>query len=354
MRVELDFNKELLIRLFFFAAFAVIVHQIFLLSRPFMPGLLGAAVFAIALNPLHVRVRHWIPTRTLSALVMTLLALLLAILPLIWLSSTLIQESDRLVPSAQAFIEEWRLGNMTIQGYMPPAAMAAYHKIAELFGVLHMDLRNMILENVQDLGVLLTSWSARLARNAFLALFNFIVMAIAMFFIFRDGERVWRWLVGLIPMQPRHKEALAERAYETFRAVMIGVFVTAAAQGLTAMFGYWVAGVRLPVLLGMATSMSALLGASFLVTLPVALSVIAQNRFWGIALLIWGVGVVGIMDNFLKPLLIGSRARMPLVLIFFSIIGGLKLYGFLGIILGPVLLAAFFTFVKIYREEYIH
>src|SRR5262249_10423878 len=118
------------------------------------------------------------------------------------------------------------------------------------------------------------------------------------------------------------------------------------------MIGFMIAGVRLPVLLGLATSLGSMLGASIIVTLPVAFTVMRESTGWGIFLLIWAIGVVGIIDNFLKPILIGSRARMALILIFFSIVGGVKLYGFLGFILGPVLVASFLSFVKIYREEY--
>ena len=103
-----------------------------------------------------------------------------------------------------------------------------------------------------------------------------------------------------------------------------------------ALIGFLIAGVRLPVVLGIATSVASMLGASFLVTLPVAFSVMRESPGWGIFLLIWALGVIGIIDNFLKPILIGSRARMPFILIFFSIVGGIKLYGFLGFILGPV------------------
>ena len=67
---------------------------------------------------------------------------------------------------------------------------------------------------------------------------------------------------------------------------------------------------------------------------------------------VWAIGVVGVIDNFLKPILIGSRARMPFILIFFSIVGDVELYGFLGFFLGPMLVASFLSFVKIYSEEY--
>ena len=95
-----------------------------------------------------------------------------------------------------------------------------------------------------------------------------------------------------------------------------------------------------------------MLGSSIFVTLPVAFTVWRESTAMGIFLLVWALVVVGIIDNFLKPILIGSRAKMPFILIFFSIVGGVKLYGFLGFILGPMLVASFLSFVKIYREEY--
>src|SRR5262245_61867176 len=99
MRVEFNMNRELLIRLFFFAAFALIVHQLVLLARPFLPGLLAAAMLAIALNPLSQQVRKYIRQPGWAALIMSLGSFLLAVLPLIWLGQTLLHESERLVPT---------------------------------------------------------------------------------------------------------------------------------------------------------------------------------------------------------------------------------------------------------------
>ena len=161
-----------------------------------------------------------------------------------------------------------------------------------------------------------------------------------------------QWALSLVPMQASHKRTVSQRVYETFRAVVVGSFLTSAAQGVAAMIGFLIAGVRLPVVLGIGTSMASMLGASFLVTLPVAFAVMRASTGWGIFLLVWAFGVVGVLDNLLKPILIGSRARMPFILIFFSIVGGIKLYGFLGFILGPMLVASFLSFVKIYQEEY--
>ena len=198
----------------------------------------------------------------------------------------------------------------------------------------------------------MTAWASEALKHIVVTLLNALILSVVLFFVFRDGEDLLHWALSLIPMQASHKQIVSRRVYETFRAVVIGSFLNAAAQGAAALVGFLIAGVRLPVVLAIGTSVASMLGSSMLVTLPVAFSVMHQSTGWGIFLLVWAIGVVGVMDNFLKPFLIGSRAHMPFILIFFSIVGGIKLYGFLGFILGPVLVASFLSFVKIYREEY--
>src|SRR5262245_36086547 len=104
MSPVLAMDRESLIRLFFFAAFAVIVYQLFLLSEPFLPGLLFAAVLAVMLNPLKLRLRRKIKSPSGAAALLTLGAVLVTIVPLIGLSITILHESRRLLPTAQAFL----------------------------------------------------------------------------------------------------------------------------------------------------------------------------------------------------------------------------------------------------------
>jgi len=217
---------------------------------------------------------------------------------------------------------------------------------------VHVDLRQVLLENAHTLGIRATAWATQVLKNIVVTLLNVLILCLALFFAFRDGERFLQWALSLVPMQARHKQTIAARVYETFRAVVVGSILTATAQGAAALVGYLNAGVHLPVVLGIGTAMASMLGFSILVTLPVALSVLRVSTAWGIFLLVWAFGVVGVLDNVLKPFLIGSRARMPFVLIFFSIVGGIKYYGLLGFILGPMLVASFLSFVKIYSEEY--
>ena len=349
----LPFDRERFVRFFFFAAFAWVAYQLFVLSRPFLPGLLAAVMLAMAFSPLRDWVHKKMRSRTLAALVMSAGALVMVVLPLIAICQVIIQEAGKLLPTVQELLEDVQKHDLVaFKERIPVPLQAVFYSASTFLRTVNIGLKSMVLDNATKIGALISSGGLFLARHALFALFNAIVMMIVLFFMFRDGDRYAKWFLNAIPMRLEHKQALVARVYETFRAITIGVFATAAAQGLTATIGFWIAGVRLPLMLGIGTGLASLIGASFLVTVPVGLTMLANNVPWGLFLLAWGMGLVGLMDNFLKPILIGSRARMPFVLIFFSILGGLKLYGLMGLFLGPILVATFLTFLKIYQEEY--
>jgi predicted PurR-regulated permease PerM len=353
MPQPIAFNRQRLVQAFFFVTFGFLLYQLFHLARPFLPGMLGAGMLALAFSPLYSWTKKTVRNSNLAALLMTIVVTLLAVLPLVITGFVLVQEADKLIPTIQNYLGALKEGDLqAVAGHLPPAFQTPMERVLSHMKESGINLEPMIMNQIQSLGHSLISLGRFSARKFIFGIMNALVLLVSLFFAFRDGESLFEWVLSLLPMEEAHKRAIARRAYETFRAVAIGVSVTAAAQGFLAMIGFLIAGVKLPVLLGLATVISSFLGASWLVTLPVALFVLSHNTFWGVFLLFWGLVMVGLLDNLLKPILIGSRARMSFFLILFSIIGGVKAYGFLGFILGPVLVASLLTFIKIYREEY--
>ncbi len=353
MPPKFTFNRELISRVFFFSVFAFLIYQVFLLAKPFLTPILIAAMVAITVYPWHSKVRRWVKNPPLAALIMTVASIIICVVPFTGLAWFVVQEAHNLIPIAQRTLMEIQSGDFSrLVEHLPAPLANAFISLSAYLGDLAIDIRPIVLETVQSIGVKITYFGSLLARNALFTFFKLLIFVISLFFAFLDGEIFLKWFLGLVPMEPMHKQQVAKRAYDTFRAVTSGVFLTAAAQGITAMIGFLIAGVNLPVLLGFAVGVVSLLGASFTVTLPVAIFMFKDSLGWGIFLLIWGAVVVGWLDNFLKPVLIGSRARIPFVLVFFSILGGLKMYGLLGLILGPILIASLMTFIKIYRDTY--
>ncbi len=350
---ELTFNRQKIIRVFFFAAFALILYQLFQLARPFLTALLLAAMLAMGFFPVYLKLKRFFKNPSLVAFLLTLCVFLAAVIPIVGTAWFVFREADRIIPTVQTVLANVQSLEMeTVRNKIPGILQPALNPVIHFFETMDIKPQDKILQYAGFIGSKITSLGAFAARHAFFALINGIVLLVSLFFSFRDGEALYHWALSLIPMDMEHKKAIARRAYETFMAVVMGGILTALAQGFVAMIGFLIAGVKLPVLLGIATVMCSFLGASFLVTIPVAISMFQEGTGWGIFLLIWGVGVVGVLDNIMKPILIGSRARMPFVLIFLSIIGGINAYGLLGVILGPVVLASFLTFVSIYRKGY--
>jgi predicted PurR-regulated permease PerM len=346
-------NRENLIRIFFFIAFAFFLAQAFLIARPFLPSVLVASVLALMFHPVHRWLRQYIKQPGLVALIMTVGIVLTCVLPFVVILWTLIHESSGLLPTAQNVLSQISQGNLALYADRVPASVLPYYeRLSNFLNGVHFDLRGFILDNARGVAMRVSALGAFAARNAFVMIFKFMIMVLSLFFMVRDGEKLLAWIINVIPMERSHKHAVTKTAYETFWAVTIGVFLTAAAQGLTAMVGFMLAGIRMPVLLGMFTGVVSLLGVSSIVCIPVALFVLMENTAKGLFLLFWGAVLVGWLDNILKPIFIGSRARMPFVLVFFSILGGVKMYGPVGLILGPVVVACVLTFIRIYRETY--
>ena len=194
-----------------------------------------------------------------------------------------------------------------------------------------------------------------LLKNAFLLVTDFFLMLFALFFLFKDGKQWLASLQEVIPLEASHKQRIVDRVDQTIRAVVKGIGVTAIVQGLVAGLAYGALGVPFPVVLTAVTVILAPLpfGGTALVWGPVVLYFLMAGPLWkGLVMLGWGVGVVSMIDQFLRPWLIGQAVQIPVFFLVFSVLGGLALYGIIGLFVGPVLVSLLMTTIQIYREEY--
>jgi predicted PurR-regulated permease PerM len=194
-----------------------------------------------------------------------------------------------------------------------------------------------------------------LLKNAFLLVTDFFLMLFALFFLFKDGKQWLASLQEVIPLEASHKQRIVDRMDQTIRAVVKGVGLTAIVQGLVAGLAYGALGVPFPVVLTAVTVILAPLpfGGTALVWGPIVLYFLMAGPVWkALVMLGWGIGVVVMIDQFLRPWLIGQAAQIPVLLLVFSVLGGLALYGIIGLFAGPVLVSLLMTTIQIYREEY--
>jgi predicted PurR-regulated permease PerM len=339
----------------FIALLLFLLYQIVIIFRPFLIPILWATIIARLGFPLNVRLTRLLRGhKAVSAGLLTLLILIIAVIPIVYLTFVLIQETG----AAYIAFSEWvRTGGVNrVTQYLSQLPMIG-GKAQEFVGrlVAGGNLEGSLLEGGKTVSMFLLAHAADVAKNAFEFTIAFLVMIFTLFFFFKDGERLYRGLYRLIPLAETHKEKFFSRLDQTMAAVVQGTILTAIAQAICAGAAYWVLGVPFPMVLTALSALTSLLpyGGTALVWVPVAGYLLWTGSIWkAVAMLIWGILVVGLADNFLKPLLIGHGAQLPTLFLFFSILGGLAAYGFIGLLLGPLLLAFLITAIEIYREEY--
>ncbi len=345
-----------LVTVFFFALLLVLLYFAYLIISPFLSAISWAAIWAIVVYPAHARLARLLRGRAaLSAVIFTLLILFLVLAPALRLAGFLAEEAIAFSRLARSFIEqegikEWQ-GNPWVMELVRLWDMASAH--LESFNV---DLKKVTLEGIQKVSGILVAQASAMVQNVFTLPLHVIIWLFTFFFFLKDGKELCEKIRSLLPMSEASQASLFDRVVDAVFAVVHGSIITAMVQGLLAGVGYWALGVPFALLLGVATSFTALfpIGGATLVWLPACGYLFLQGAYMkGVILLIWGIGIVSGIDNVLKPLLIGNRLRLPVLFLFFSILGGLGAFGILGLILGPVIFALLAALLDLYVKEYM-
>ena len=350
-------KREHLFAAFFFAVFLFLIYQLYLCFAPFAASLVLAAVVVLTFYPLTERVVKALRgSRTMGALAMSLGVTALVLVPTILLLSLLVSEATETYERLQQVIQE---GGQTPLQASEHWLAAAWRSLAERFPALaRVDISDIWLQASKRISQWVATEAAALAQNLLSSALSAAMMLVALFFFFRDGDRIAALIRELIPMAPGQKDRILKRVYDTVSAVVQSTFMIAAIQGVVAGLGYFVIGrLGTSVLLGFLTAVSSLIPVvgGALVWLPTALYVLVTGEVLrGVLLLLWGAIAVGSVDNFVRPLVIGGRVEMPTLLLLFALLGGLQVYGFLGIFVAPVVVAVLLAFVDIYRETYVN
>lgn len=310
----------------------------FLILQPFVAAILFAAIVCVTTWPLYAWLLKRLGDRpALTSSLMTLLLMLVVLLPMIFLAASLADAMPPLVDKLRSFVEhaavappEW-LRRVPLVGEQLDAY---WHKLAE-----NRDELNNLLKQFYDPTRKLLLKIVALTGEGLLQLV--LVLFIA-FFFYRDGPAlVERLKSGSRMLAGALGEQMLALARNTVMGVMVGIVGTAAAQALVALIGFLIAGVPGAMLLAAATF--------FLSMIPIGPPLIwgaaafwlydQGQSGWAIFMVVYGVAVISSVDNFVKPLLISRTASLPILLIALGVFGGVLAFGFIGIFLGPVLLA---------------
>lgn len=347
-------SRERLFAAFFFVAFLFLLYQSYRVFSTFAAPLSWGALLAFMFHPLYRRLLALLRQREgLAAFLLTTLVILIVIVPTLYLSLVLASESVSFVRRANDAAESGRLTALAEQ-WRAGALGHFWDRVAPHVDAWKIDPRSLLLKGGESVSTFFVSQATALATNVVHFVTDLFFTAFALFFFFRDGERMVLAFHRFIPMKPDDKDAILARFNETLSAVVQGTLVTAIVQGALSALGFWILSVPFAILLGAASALLSLIPFGAPVMWMAVVTWLMINGDWirALILAIWGTAVVGTADNVIRPLIIGGRTKIPTVYLFFGILGGLNAYGFLGVFLGPVLIAILVAFLRIYREQY--
>ena len=321
--------------------------------RMFLLTIFLAAVFAGVTRPLYLQLLAAFGNRRLLASATTILLLLIVVIvPLILLAGAVTNEALEVAQNGRTWIEA-RLDEPlyfdTVLRRIP------YFEMIEPY---RDEIMTRGAELVGSLGTFLANALSAATRGTVLFLFHFVILLYAMFFFLMDGPRMLQSVTAYLPLAAADKERMLERFSSVTRATLKGTVLIGVAQGGLSGLAFWAAGIDGAIFwttLMIVLSVVPGVGAA-LVWVPAVIILVAQGEVWkGAALTVFCALVVGTVDNVMRPWLVGRDTKMHDLLILFSTLGGLIVFGATGFIVGPILAALFVTvwemFGVAFREQ---
>jgi predicted PurR-regulated permease PerM len=326
------------------ATLAGAVYLCWMMLKPFIGVLLWAGVLTVTFEPVHARLLRRTNRPDLSAALTCLIVVLTIGVPLALITWAILHEIMPALVNIQAGLGELLSPTSPLTG---PAIQWLGERV---------DLEQVRAQVSEQFGSIGT-WAASRTLNIVGGVVGTVVEAVfvlfVMYYLFRDGRQVREALSSVIPLRHRQTYDIFLRTREVIGASVYGVLVIAAIQGALGGLAFWALGLPSAIVWGigmMFMSLIPVLGA-FVIWIPAAIFLFVGGA-WVKALLLtlWGVFVIGMIDNFLRPKLVGGRAKLHELFIFFAVLGGLQVFGLLGIVLGPVVLAIALALLDAFRH----
>lgn len=346
-------NAESTARRSFAVIMLVAVVALCVIIEPIAGALFLAAALAGALSPLQRRLANWLGGRPrASAGLLVFCSVALFIGPLIGLSAFAVNEAGDGIRFVSDTVHSDSFNDLVDK--LPGPLRDAVHSLVERFGE-SADVGRTLGAQVQAqgqkaaaaVGVLLT------ATGSFL--FQMTMMLIALFFLLVYGKEVVAFVDRVSPLRRGQTQELLQEFKKVSYSVVVSTLVTSLVQALAALIGYYIAQVPHPVFFGALTFFTALIpavGAAVVCLLAGLLVLVTGHPYAALFLAIWGVVVVGLIDNVVKPLLIKGGLELHEAIVFFSLVGGLTALGLPGLLFGPLVVTFVMALLKIYERDF--
>jgi predicted PurR-regulated permease PerM len=322
--------------------------------EPFIEVLLWAVVLVIVFMPVHRRVRARVGSPGWSAMVSCLLVVVVILVPLTLVSLAIVREVSHIAQGLQAKPDEAGATQGGVNGLLDsPYVGRALDWVGQYVDLSQFNSQQFIADRLKSLGGAIAGRTLGVVGGVVGIVIEIFFVIFTMYYFFRDGERLREAVYNVLPLDDRRAHEIIDRTREVISASVYGVLVIALIQGALGGIAFWALGLPSSLLWGVVMvflSMIPMAGA-FVVWVPAALYLVVTGAWVkAIILAVWGALVIGSVDNFLRPKLVGEKTRLHELLIFFSVLGGLQVFGVIGLVLGPVVVAITIALLDVLRH----
>lgn len=337
-----DFNpRKVLGSVLFYAIIALLAYLVYIVFEPFLVALAWAVVLVVVSHPLYLRLsRRW--GGTWGAIAATTGVTLILIVPTVFVMIAFVREA---FVAAQSIEVRVQTGHFAWLGAFWAHLQSRYPSLApqDLTALIH----KYAAEGAEYVGARLGA----VLRHGAEFLFDVFVTILAMFYLFRDGDSIVRRLREVLPFDQERRERLVHETREMIHATVTSTLVAAGVHGLLGGIAFAIAGLHAAVFWGVMMGFFSLVPVvgSALIWVPLSVNLMLGGHMGkGVFLLIFCSLIVGMVDNFVRPWLISGRAEMSGLIIFISILGGIGVFGLLGVVLGPIVVALAASILDLY------
>jgi predicted PurR-regulated permease PerM len=346
-----EMKKEYFFITIFFAVVILSFYLFYRLLLPFLIPMCWASIFAIVFYPLYNKMERYLKSGSLRSLILTILIVILIIAPAAYLGVALVQEAIVMFDHFKVWVDAGNLDKV-FDFKNSPIYILMENRLAPYVDLTQFDLKVIIENGLKSVSKIALSQTTQILANAGRVMFQFGLMVFFMFFLFRDGKGLLNQIKSVIPMSAERANATVNHLKNVIETTMYGGVVVALIQGILGGLLFVIMGLPSPVFWGAVMAFLAfipILGA-FLIYIPAGLILIFTGAYLkGILIIAIGTIVVSQIDNVLRPLLVSGKTGMHTMLLFVSIMGGVNLFGLLGIVLGPFIAAVFVSMFDIFR-----
>lgn len=343
---KMDFKK--LQSLFFTGLIFLFGITTLYIFRPFLYPIFWAAILAITFYPMYLKIEKYLKYRSLSSGISVLIILCIVLLPMLVVATLLVSQSAHMYSQVTQTGLFDDIGNVKTKINQIPFVGIYFNELQssgpEFARKVAQSASSFLFENFKSL----TQYSLRFFVLFFLMLYS-------LYYFFRDGKRMLTRLMHLSPLGDDYEEMLYERFTSTARATLKGTVIIGIVQGSIGGLLFLATGVDGAIIWGVLMAIFSIvpgIGAS-LIWFPAALIMLALGQIWeGITILVVGMFVISLIDNIIRPPLVGRDTQMHPLLILFSTLGGISTFGISGFVIGPVVISLFLAVMSIYDHYY--